>query len=115
MPRSAWSPEQQFSRLHLIADNSRFAMLTERGKVPNLASRVLALSLRRPSSDMRELHGIPVLLAETFVDPSRFGGICYRASNWRRLGLTKGFSRLPGGSARWRRNGQPKEIYMREL
>ena len=25
-----WSPEQQFSRLHLIADNSRFVMLTER-------------------------------------------------------------------------------------
>jgi len=110
-----WSPEQQFSRLHLIADNSRFVMLTERGQVPNLASRILALSLRRLSSDMRELHGYPVLLAETFVDPSRFGGICYRASNWRRLVLTKGFSRLPGGSARWRRNGQPKEIYMREL
>ncbi len=64
---------------------------------------------------MREPHGFPVLLAETFVDPSRFGGICYRASIWRRLGLTKGFFRLPGGSARWRRNGQPKEIYMREL
>ena len=91
-----WSPEQQFSRLHLIANNSRFVMLTERGQVPNLASRILALSLRRLSSDMRELHGFPVLLAETFVDPSRFGGICYRASNWRWLGLTKGFSRLPG-------------------
>ena len=33
-----WSREQQFSRLHLVANNSRFAVL-EAGRVPNLASR----------------------------------------------------------------------------
>ena len=110
-----WSPEQQFARLHLIANNSRFVMLTDRGRVPNLASRVLALSLRRVAHDMRARHGFPVVLAETFVDPSRFSGTCYRASNWRRLGLTRGFSRVPGGSARWRENGQPKEVYVYAL
>ncbi|MCY4461272.1 MAG: DUF4338 domain-containing protein [Albidovulum sp.] len=94
-----WTRDQRFSRLHLVANNTRFVILDE-GPVPNMASRVLELSLRRLSDEMRELHGFSVLLAETFVDPSRFGGICYRASNWRRLGLTKGFSRLPGGSAR---------------
>ena len=110
-----WSPQQQFARLHLIANNSRFVMLTDRGRVPNLASRVLALSLRRVAHDMRARHGFPVVLAETFVDPSRFSGTCYRASNWRRLGLTRGFSRVPGGSARWRKNGQPKEVYVYAL
>ena len=29
-----WSPEQQFARLHLIANNSRFVMLTDRGGFP---------------------------------------------------------------------------------
>ena len=48
---------------------------------------------------------IPVFLAETFVDVSRFVGTCYRASNWRSLGLTRGFAREPGGSARWRHHG----------
>jgi len=27
---------------------------------------------------------------ETFVDPERFHGTCYRAANWIRLGLTTG-------------------------
>ena len=109
-----WSREQQFSRLHLIANNSRFAVLEE-GRVPNLASRALGPSLRRLARDMRDAHGHPVLLAETFVDPSRFAGTCYRASNWRSLGRTRGYSREPGGSARWRENGRPKEVYVYEM
>ena len=109
-----WTGEQQFRRLHLIANNSRFVILTTE-RVPNLASRVLGLSLRRLSADMQAAHGYPVLVAETFVDVSRFAGVCYRASNWRSLGLTRGFAREPGGRARWRRHGQPKEIFVYEL
>ena len=44
------------------------------GRVPNLASRVLALSVRRLSGDMQARFGHPVLLAETMVDPSRHRG-----------------------------------------
>ena len=76
---------------------------------------MLALSLRRVSRDMRAAHGYPVLLAETFVDPARFAGTCYRASNWRSLGPTRGFAREPGGAARWRHHGQPKELFVYEL
>ncbi len=109
-----WSAEQQFQRLHLIANNARFVILTPR-TVPNLASRALGLSLRRLSQDMEAAHGYPVLLAETFVDPARFAGTCYRASNWRWLGRTRGYAREPGGAARWRHHGQPKEIFVFEL
>ena len=80
--------------------------------MPNLASRVLGLSLRRLSEDIQAVHGYPALLAETFVDVSRFAGTCYRASNWRSLGLTRGFAREPGGAARWRHHGQPKEVFV---
>ena len=110
-----WSRERQFRRLKLIANNSRFVVLGGKGVTRNLASRVLGLSLRRLSRDMRAAHGFPVLLAETFVDPSRFAGTCYRASNWRMLGRTRGFTRLPGSPVRWRENGQPKEVYVYEL
>ena len=109
-----WSAQQQFRRLHLIANNARFVILTPR-PVPNLASRVLGLSLRRLSQDMQAVHGYPILLAETFVDPARFAGTCYRASNWRSLGLTRGYAREPGGTARWRHHGQPKEVFVFEL
>ncbi len=107
-----WSREAQFRRLKLIANNARFVVLGERGETPNLASRVLRQSLQRLSSDMRERHGFPVLLAETFVDPSRYTGSCYRASNWRKLGETRGFTRLPGYPVQWSENGQPKEVYV---
>ena len=76
-----WTPEQQFRRLRLVTNNTRFLILPE-ARVPNLASRVLSLSLRRLSPDMEAAQGHPVLVAETFVDPSRFEGTCYRASNW---------------------------------
>ena len=109
-----WSREQRFARLHLIANNARFTVLPP-GRVPNLASRVLGLSLRRLSRDMEEIHGYPVYVAESFVDRSRFSGACYRASNWRPLGFTRGFSRIPGGPPRWRFNGQPKEVLIFEL
>ena len=83
--------------------------------MPNLASRVLGLSLRRLPADMQAAHGYPALLAETFVDVSRFAGTCYRAANWRSLGLTRGFAREPGGAARRRHHGQPKEVFVFEL
>ena len=109
-----WSRTQQFSRLHLIAHNARYVLL-EQERPANLASRVLALSLRRLSADMQAVHGFPVYLAESFVDPSRFRGTCYRASNWRSLGFTRGFAREPGGQARWRHHGQPKEVFVYPL
>ena len=109
-----WTAGQQFQRLHLIANNARFTVL-EGVRVGNLASRVLGLSLGRVAGDMEALHGYRVLLAETMVDPSRFAGTCYRASNWQSLGLTRGFSRASGGTARWRRHGQPKEVLVYPL
>jgi hypothetical protein len=36
------------------------------------------------------MYGHPVYFAETFIDPGRFRGTCYRAANWKLLGLTTG-------------------------
>ena len=106
-----WAPEQQFRRLHLVANNTRFLILPGLNG-GNLASRVLSLSLRRLSADFEALRGHPVLLAETFVDPSRFQGTCYRASNWMELGATRGYARSRGG---WEAHGAPKRILVRPL
>ena len=103
-----WSPQQQRRRLHLVAQNSRFVILPAWQGAANLASRVLGLSLRRLSDDMLEMHGFPLLLAESFVDRERFAGTCYRAANWRSLGFSGGYARLPGPTPRWRQHGQPK-------
>lgn len=36
------------------------------------------------------LYGHPIYFLETFVDPQRYPGTCYRAANWIRLGYTTG-------------------------
>ncbi len=113
-PRDAWigwTPAMKLRRLHLIANNVRFLILPE-GRSPNLASRVLALNLRRLSADWERFYGHPLLLVETFVDAARFRGTCYRAAGWQVLGVTRGFAkRGPGYVA----HGQPKLVLVHPL
>jgi hypothetical protein len=45
---------------------------------------------RRLPVDWQHHYGHPIYYLETFVDPGRFRGTCYRAANWRCLGLTTG-------------------------
>jgi hypothetical protein len=87
-----WTPTLKMQRLPLLANNCRFLILPD-VRVPHLASRILALNLRRLSDDWHNAHGHPVWLAETFVDPERYRGTCYRAAGWTFLGHTKGFAK----------------------
>ncbi|WP_428353913.1 Druantia anti-phage system protein DruA [Methyloprofundus sp.] len=91
-----WSYRHQTGRLKLIANNSRFLILPTRHD-KNLGSRLLSLCLKRLSNDWVEKYGHPILLVETFVDPKRFHGGVYRASNWQAIGYTKGFRRVTDG------------------
>lgn len=88
-----WSEAQRAARLRLIAQNSRFLLLTERHHYPNLASHLLARCTRRLPADWLAAHGHTVLVAESFVDPERFEGTCYKAAGWQALGATGGFAR----------------------
>jgi len=106
-----WHPSVAWQRLHLVGNNVRFLILPE-AAVPNLASRVLGLCLRRLSADWRQVWGHPLLLVETFVDPSRFAGTCYRAAGWLEVGRTRGFARRCGG---WSYHGREKTVFVREL
>ena len=84
-----WSPEQRRANLHLVAYNTRFLLLPW-VRVPHLASHLLAQAARQLSADWERLYAHPIYLAETFIDPERFRGTCYRAANWIYLGLTTG-------------------------
>ncbi len=99
-------------RLHLIANNARFLILPGES-FPNLASRILALNLRRLSADWQAAYRHPIVLAETFVESPRFTGACYRAANWIDVGWTKGFARRPGGGYVY--HGQPKRLLLYPL
>lgn len=106
-----WSPALQWQRLGLIANNVRFLILPQ-VRVKNLASRVLGLNVARLSADWQCVHGHALLLAETFIDPSRFAGTCYRAANWIELGSTRGFAK---SNDKYVEHGAAKRVWVYAL
>lgn len=84
-----WSSETRRKNRHLLAYNSRF-LVPPWIRVPHLASHVLGRMVRRLSADWERVYHHPIYFAETFVDPSRHQGSCYRAANWIILGQTFG-------------------------
>lgn len=88
-----WNELQRKARRSLVACNARFVILKSKSAAPGLASQILSRNLRCLSSDWQKRYGHPIALVETFVDPERFEGTCYRAANWIEIGVTKGFGR----------------------
>ncbi|MDA8253487.1 MAG: DUF4338 domain-containing protein [Rhodospirillales bacterium] len=107
-----WDFRSQYDRLRLIANNSRFLILPE-GRWPNVGSRVLSRLERRVAADWQRQFGHPLLLLETFVDPSRFHGGVYRAANWREPGLARGYRRTREGYSAAPET--PKRLFVRPL
>jgi len=106
-----WSEAARRANLSRVVNNSRLLILPG-VRVPNLASYALGRCLKRLARDWSSRYGYHPLLVETFVDPSRFTGACYRAANWDCAGRTKSrptpFSngRIPDGA---------KDIYVRPI
>jgi hypothetical protein len=84
-----WSAEARRRNIRFVAYNTRFLILPW-VRVPHLASHILGRIASSLSNDWEQLYGHPVYFAETFIDPGRFRGTCYRAANWKLLGLTTG-------------------------
>lgn len=84
-----WSAEARRRNRHLLAYNSRF-LVPPWVRVPHLASHVLGRMARRLSEDWERLYHHPIYFLETFVEPARHRGSCYRAANWIILGQTSG-------------------------
>jgi hypothetical protein len=84
-----WSAEARRRNIRFIAYNTRFLILPW-VTVPHLASYLLGRMARQLSQDWERLYGHPIYFLETFVDPERFRGTCYRAANWVMLGRTTG-------------------------
>jgi len=84
-----WSPATRKANIRLVAYQTRFLILPW-VRVPHLASHLLGRMSRQLSSDWEAVYAHPIYFTETFVDPERNRGTCYRAANWIALGLTKG-------------------------
>lgn len=103
-----WSEEQRKTFLPHIVNNNRFLILPW-VNIPYLASHILARNVKTLPRDWYKAYGRDLLLLETFVDPQRFKGTCYRAANWIPVGTTKGSAKR---GSNYYHHGKPKEIYL---
>ena len=84
-----WDKKTRLKNIRLLAYNTRFLILPW-VKVPHLASHILGRMARMLSVDWQRVYEHPIYFVETFIDPQRFAGTCYRAANWKVLGETTG-------------------------
>ena len=102
-----WSAEARKRNLRMLAYNTRFLILPW-AQVPHLASHILGRMAKIVPRDWQQMYAHPVYWLETFIDPARFKGTCYRAANWQCLGSTTG----RGHNARTNKRTQPvKELF----
>jgi hypothetical protein len=84
-----WSGEARRRNIGLIAYNTRFLILPWVA-VNNLASHIISRMAKIVACDWEKIYRHPIYFLETFIDPGRFRGTCYRAANWVVLGPTTG-------------------------
>ena len=84
-----WSAEARRRNIRFLAYNTRFLILPW-VQVEHLASHILGRMAKRLSEDWERIYGHPIYFLETFIDPERYRGTCYRAANWVMLGRTTG-------------------------
>lgn len=106
-----WSENERLQALAWVVNNTRF-LIFPWIRIEHLASHVLGQVARRVREEWKQLWGYRPVLLETFVDPERFHGTCYRAAGWIELGLTSG-----EGLARPGRHytSTPKKMFVRPL
>jgi hypothetical protein len=109
-----WPEPLRKIRRPLVACNARFVLLGPKTPASlQLASRILSLNLRRLSEDWQQRYRHPIALVETFVDPERYEGTCYRAANWIEIGVSKGFGRTRLDF--YQLHEKPKAIFLQPL
>jgi len=84
-----WDDPHRLRNLPWAVNNTRF-LLFPWVQVRYGASHALGQLARRLATDWEDRWGYRPVLLETFVDPARYDGTCYRAAGWVELGRTTG-------------------------
>ncbi len=106
-----WNNRQRLRNLPWIVNNTRFVIMPW-VKISCLASHILGQIGRRIAKDWQTQWGYSPLLMETFIDPVKYTGTCYEASNWENIGRTTGKGLARKGK---KYTTTPKLIFTRPL
>jgi hypothetical protein len=106
-----WNRIERSNNLGLLINNSRYLVFPW-VRVENLASHILGKLGRRVCEDWKKRWNYRPVLMETFVDPKLHDGTCYKAANWKYIGMTSG-----AGLVRKAKSYKttPKKIYVKAL
>ena len=106
-----WDSQKKNKNLGKIINNNRF-LIPEWVTIPNLASYILSRIIKIAAHDWEKKYNEEILLCETYVDPERFAGTCYKASNWIYVGKTQGYTTIRN---KYIYHGKEKDIYVYPL
>ena len=91
-----WGAAERRRNIRFIAYQSRYLILPW-VRVPHLASHILGPMAAMLPRDWERVYDHTICYLETFTDPARWRGTCYRAANWMALGLTTGRGKASNG------------------
>jgi hypothetical protein len=106
-----WDRRRRRRNLPWVINNTRL-LIFPWVRLRHLGSHVLGQLARRVRQDWQGRWGYAPLLMETFVDPARFSGACYRAAGWLALGQTTGRGLARPGQVY---QSTPKLLYVKAL
>jgi hypothetical protein len=106
-----WSRQRRQQNLAWVINNTRL-LIFPWVQIGQLGSHVLGQLARGVREDWQARWGYGPLLMESFVDPGKFLGTCYRGAGWLELGMTtgRGIRRADSGY-----ESTPKKIYVKVL
>ena len=106
-----WNRQRRQQNLPWVINNTRL-LIFPWVQIGQLGSHVLGQLARGVREDWQGRWGYGPLLMETFVDPGKFLGTCYRSGGWIELGMTTGRGLQRAGSVY---ESTPKRIYVKAL
>ena len=95
-----WSEGARSENIKRVINNARF-LIVPTVEVKNLGSYIFSRVLSRIAKDWESRYKVEPLLVESYVEPGRFKGTIYKASNWKYIGDSSG-----------RRDGIAKNIFI---
>ncbi len=106
-----WSTNERLRNQGFVVNNGRFLIFSW-VRVKNLASHALGKVVKVLGRDWQQQWGYSPVLLETFVDPQYYDGTCYRAANFKYLGMTGGTGLVRKGKTY---TTSPKKIFVYPL
>ena len=91
-----WSEDQKKQYRNQVISMSRF-LIRKDVQCANLASHLLSKLISSVKVDFENRYKIMPFLIESFIDTESHTGTCYKASNWKFLGQSKGRGRNDSG------------------